>query len=128
MVASILGGFLGCLYFIIFRRVWLVEDPLPLPGFEANIKLMDIAGETAKEGGMEGAMHSIRLVGISPAIIMAFTFLRDWPLLSTGTSDKDFKRIKDIIKEFSFFEFICIDIANGYSDHFTKFVKSIREK
>ena len=30
MVASILGGFLGCLYFIIFRRVWLIEDPLPL--------------------------------------------------------------------------------------------------
>ena len=97
MVASILGGFLGCLYFIIFRRVWLVEDPLPLPGFEANIKLMDIAGETAKEGGMEGAMHSIRLVGISTAIIMAFTFLRDWPLLSTGTSDAAGKEIKTSI-------------------------------
>ena len=97
MVASILGGFLGCLYFIIFRRVWLVEDPLPLPGFEANIKLMDIAGETAKEGGMEGAMHSIRLVGISTAIIMAFTFLRDWPLLSTGTSDAAGKEVKTSI-------------------------------
>ena len=84
MVASILGGFLGCLYFIIFRRVWLVEDPLPLPGFEANIKLMDIAGETSKEGGMESAMHSIRLVGISTAIVMFFTFLRDWPLLGSG--------------------------------------------
>ena len=97
MVASILGGFLGCLYFIIFRRVWLVEDPLPLPGFEANIKLMDIAGETAKEGGMEGAMHSIRLVGISTAIIMAFTFLRDWPLLGTGTSDAAGKEVKTSI-------------------------------
>jgi uncharacterized oligopeptide transporter (OPT) family protein len=97
MVASILGGFLGRLSFIIFRRVWLVEDPLPLPGFEANIKLMDIAGETAKEGGMEGAMHSIRLVGISTAIIMAFTFLRDWPLLSTGTSDAAGKEVKTSI-------------------------------
>ena len=97
MVASILGGFLGCLYFIIFRRVWLVEDPLPLPGFEANIKLMDIAGETAKEGGMEGAKHSIRLVGISTAIIMAFTFLRDWPLLGTGTSDAAGKEVKTSI-------------------------------
>ena len=48
--------------------------------------------------------------------------------LSTGTSDEDFKRIKDILKEFSFFQFICIDIANGYSDHFSKFVKSVREK
>ena len=94
MVASILGGFLGCLYFIIFRRVWLVEDPLPLPGFEANIKLMDIAGETAKEGGMEGAMHSIRLVGISTAIVMFFTFLRDWPLIATGATDAAGKDIK----------------------------------
>ncbi len=97
MVASILGGFLGCLYFIIFRRVWLVEDPLPLPGFEANIKLMDIAGETAKEGGMESAMHSIRLVGISTAIVMLFTFLRDWPLLGTGTSDAAGKEVKTSI-------------------------------
>ena len=87
MVASILGGFLGCLYFIIFRRVWLVEDPLPLPGFEANIKLMDIAGETSKEGGMESAMHSIKLVGISTAVVMFFTFLRDWPIIGTGTYD-----------------------------------------
>ena len=94
MVASILGGFLGCLYFIIFRRVWLVEDPLPLPGFEANIKLMDIAGETAKEGGMESAMHSIRLVGISTAIVMFFTFLRDWPLLGTGATDAAGKDVK----------------------------------
>ena len=97
MVASILGGFLGCLYFIIFRRVWLVEDPLPLPGFEANIKLMDIAGETAKEGGMEGAMHSIRLVGISTAIVMLFTFLRDWPLLGTGQVDPAGDEIKDSV-------------------------------
>ena len=97
MVASILGGFLGCLYFIIFRRVWLIEDPLPLPGFEANIKLMDIAGETSKEGGMEGAMHSIRLVGISTAIVMLFTFLRDWPLLGTGTNDAAGKEIKTSI-------------------------------
>ena len=47
--------------------------------------------------------------------------------LSTGTSNKDFERIKIILKEFSFFQFICMDIANGYSDHFSKFVKSVRE-
>ena len=48
--------------------------------------------------------------------------------LSTGTSDRDYKRLNEILKEFSFFEFICIDIANGYSDHFSKFVRSVREK
>ena len=48
--------------------------------------------------------------------------------LSTGTSDKDYKRLNEILKDFGFFEFICIDIANGYSDHFSKFVRSVREK
>jgi len=32
------------------------------------------------------------------------------------------------LKEFNFFNFICIDVANGYSEHFSKFVKSVREK
>ena len=49
-------------------------------------------------------------------------------ILSTGTSKEDYKRLNDILKEFSFLEFICIDIANGYSDHFSKFVSSVREK
>ena len=35
-------------------------------------------------------------------------------ILSTGTSDEDYKRLNEIMKECSFFEFICIDIANGY--------------
>ena len=49
-------------------------------------------------------------------------------MISTGTSKEDFRRLNEILKEFSFFEFICIDIANGYSDHFSKFVSSVREK
>jgi GMP reductase len=49
-------------------------------------------------------------------------------VLSTGTSNEDYKRLNAILKEYSFFEFICIDIANGYSDHFSKFVSSVREK
>ena len=49
-------------------------------------------------------------------------------ILSTGTSAEDYKRLNEIMKECSFFEFICIDIANGYSDHFSKFVSSVREK
>jgi len=49
-------------------------------------------------------------------------------IISTGTSNEDYKRLNEIMKECSFFEFICIDIANGYSDHFSKFVSSVREK
>ena len=54
--------------------------------------------------------------------------IRSHLILSTGTSNEDYKRLNEILKECSFFEFICIDIANGYSDHFSKFVSSVREK
>ena len=68
--------------------------------------------------------HDIKIIKRNSAIKEIFPHLA----LSTGTSDKDYKRLNEILKEFSFFEFICIDIANGYSDHFSKFVRSVREK
>ncbi len=49
-------------------------------------------------------------------------------VLSMGTREDDFNRVSEIIKECSFFQFICIDVANGYSEHFSKFVKSVRDK
>ena len=68
--------------------------------------------------------HDIKKIKRNPSTKEIFSHLA----LSTGTSDKDYKRLNEILKEFSFFEFICIDIANGYSDHFSKFVRSVREK
>ena len=40
LVAAMASGFLGTVYFILFRRLWLVEDPLPMPGIEASVKLV----------------------------------------------------------------------------------------
>ena len=68
--------------------------------------------------------HDLKMIKRNSSIKEIFPHL----VLSTGTSDRDYKRLNEILKEFSFFEFICIDIANGYSDHFSKFVRSVREK
>jgi len=46
--------------------------------------------------------------------------------VSTGTSDKDFQKLKRIINSASEIEFICIDVANGYSEHFGDFVAKVR--
>jgi GMP reductase len=48
--------------------------------------------------------------------------------LSIGIKKEDFNRLDEVLREFSFIKFICIDVANGYSEHFSKFIKSIREK
>ena len=48
--------------------------------------------------------------------------------LSVGIKKEDFQTLDKVLKEFSFFKFICIDVANGYTEHFTKFIKSVRDK
>ena len=48
--------------------------------------------------------------------------------LSIGIKKEDFNRLDELLKEFNFIKFICIDVANGYSERFSKFIKSVREK
>ena len=48
--------------------------------------------------------------------------------ISIGIKKEDFLNLDKIMKEFGFFKFICIDVANGYSEHFTSFIKSVRDK
>ena len=48
--------------------------------------------------------------------------------LSIGIKNEDFENLDKILKEFSFLNFICIDVANGYSEHFSSFIKSVRDK
>jgi len=48
--------------------------------------------------------------------------------LSIGIKEEDFDRLDYLLKEFSFIKFICIDVANGYSERFSKFIKSVRDK
>jgi len=47
--------------------------------------------------------------------------------VSTGTSDNDYKRLNQILEKFPAIRFICIDVANGYSESFGNFVQKVRE-
>jgi GMP reductase len=47
--------------------------------------------------------------------------------ISTGTSKQDFNQLKEILKDHPEIKFICIDVANGYSEHFGDFVESVRK-
>ncbi len=80
IVASMFAGFLGVMYFIIFRRVWLVEDPLPLPGFEATLKMLDIASDV-NTGAVEHARDSLKTIGIWTGVTMIGLFLVEYPLI-----------------------------------------------
>jgi GMP reductase len=46
--------------------------------------------------------------------------------VSTGTGDKDFQKLQRIINVYPEIQFICIDVANGYSEHFGDYVARVR--
>lgn len=48
--------------------------------------------------------------------------------VSTGTSPKDFEKMAQLFDAHPQLRFICIDVANGYSEHFVAFVKQTRKK
>ncbi len=61
-------------------------------------------------------------------------FLQDAPekvvshvMVSTGTSAADFGKLKQILALSARLNFICIDVANGYSEHFVNFLQRARE-
>ncbi len=61
-------------------------------------------------------------------------FLKDTPenilnyiAVSTGTGKSDSEKLAKILALNSQLKFICIDVANGYSEHFVRFLKQARE-
>lgn len=62
----------------------------------------------------------------------AFITTHDEPVLrhvmvSTGTSDTDFVKLQQILALSPLLKFICLDVANGYSEHFVAFLQRVRE-
>ncbi|MFW3147194.1 MAG: OPT/YSL family transporter [Thermoplasmatota archaeon] len=85
MVASLFASLMGLMYFIIFRRIWQVEDPLPAPGFQAFVKLLDISNHLSG-GTAKHAKRSIMVVVWSSIGMFVLSFLRDFPLGKAQTS------------------------------------------
>ncbi|MFC0777539.1 GMP reductase [Flavobacterium sp. HJSW_4] len=52
----------------------------------------------------------------------------DYIAVSTGTGKEDFEKIQKIITANLSLKFICIDVANGYSEHFVQFLKKTRKQ
>ena len=63
--------------------------------------------------------------------INAFPEIKDiynYVAISCGTSQDSYDKLNSIVSQNTYIQFICIDVANGYSENFSKFVSSVREK
>ncbi|XP_028649559.1 GMP reductase 2 [Erpetoichthys calabaricus] len=47
---------------------------------------------------------------------------------SSGTGQGDFERLSEILEAVPNIRYICLDVANGYSEHFVQYVKDVRAK
>lgn len=47
---------------------------------------------------------------------------------STGTGEGDLKKLKRILDAVPDLKYICVDVANGYSEHFVQFVRDCRKE
>ena len=68
--------------------------------------------------------HNLDLINNFSPIKDIFNYIA----LSSGTGKESFERLNQIISEHTYIQFICIDVANGYSENFSHFVSSVREK
>jgi len=47
--------------------------------------------------------------------------------VSSGMSESDFQQLKNIVENVPEVKFICLDVANGYSQFFVEYVKKVRD-
>ncbi|XP_062993440.1 GMP reductase 2 isoform X2 [Elgaria multicarinata webbii] len=47
---------------------------------------------------------------------------------SSGTGPSDFELLEQILETVPQVRYICLDVANGYSEHFVQFVKDVRKR
>ena len=52
--------------------------------------------------------------------------IENYLAISTGTGHDDAEKLASILNFNPLYKFICIDVANGYSEHFVRFVKQAR--
>jgi len=72
------------------------------------------------------ALHKFYSVEEQSDFLNNNTEVNPFSFISAGTSDQDFKNLSAIINNTQH-NYICLDVANGYSQHFVNFVKKVRD-
>jgi len=73
------------------------------------------------------ALHKHYTVAETAAFFDANPEVRPYVALSSGTSEDDFKKLVEGVEKTGV-KMLCLDVANGYSEHFVQFVRRVREK
>lgn len=103
----------------------------------SGVPIMAANMDTVGTFAMARALHEFRLV----TAVHKHYQLGDWKdffagaddsigqytAISTGISDNDYSRLSAVIDSCPQINMICIDVANGYTEHFVSFVRKARK-
>jgi len=116
------------------RDFKFLHSPLKWEGIPIMAANMDTVGtfEMAKvlsKNKLFTAIHKhYSIAEWSEFLKSAAKGIEDYIAVSIGISEYDAKKLSEIIKLNPKLKFICIDVANGYSEYFAEFVKLTREQ
>ncbi len=54
--------------------------------------------------------------------------IENYIAVSTGTGENDTEKVDEVFKQNPHLKFLCIDVANGYSEHFVHYVSEARNR
>ncbi len=102
-----------------------------VPIMAANMDTVGTFGiaETLARHGLFTAIHKhYQAQDWADFLAKAPAGIAEYIAISTGTGQGDSERLAQLMTAFPQLRFICIDVANGYSEHFVEFVKRTREQ
>lgn len=100
-----------------------------IPIIAANMDTVgtfEMATELAKRD-MLTAIHKHYSITQWQSVIENNSVILDSIMVSSGSSDEDFIKLQELMALDQRLRFICIDIANGYSEHFIDYVSKVRD-
>ena len=93
-----------------------------------SIGTFDMANQLGKQSMMTAIHKHYQVEEWDKFLIEHENHIYPHIMLSTGISDRDLNKAQELLIKHPPIQFICIDVANGYTEHFVDFLKKIREK
>jgi GMP reductase len=93
-----------------------------------SVGTFDMAKALAKHGVMTAIHKHYTVADWAEFVATADANTLTKVMVSTGTSADDFEKTKQVMALSDDLIFICIDIANGYSEHLVDYVQKVRQQ
>ena len=106
-----------------FKHSQKVYNGIPIMAANMDgVGTLAMAEEISRHKLFTCLTKSYNEVDVSKSI---FNIGTDYFAVSTGTGDSDLERLNRIINAYPEIQYICIDVANGYSERFGNFVCTV---